>query len=56
MPAIDCDMNPTAIGNSPEKAGITGIVYLVIALLFFIGTFRKLGNETKKSHIGKASK
>ncbi len=45
MPSIDCDMNPTAIGNDPKRAGRTGIVYLIVALFFFIGTFWKLGND-----------
>lgn len=41
---IDCDMNPAAVGNDPERAGRTGLIYLIIALLFFLGTFRKLSN------------
>lgn len=44
MPAIDCDMNPTAIGNNPKKAGRIGFVYLLIAFFFFLSTFRKLTN------------
>lgn len=43
MPSIDCDMNPTAVGNDPEKAGRTGLVYLIIAFFFFFLTFIRIG-------------
>lgn len=50
MPSIDCDMNPTAVGNDPERAGRTGLAYLLIAVLFFIATFWKIPKlEEKKA-------
>lgn len=48
MPSIDCDMNPTAVGNDPKRAGKTGLVYLVIAILFFIATFLRIGKAENK--------
>lgn len=48
MPAIDCDMNPTAIGNDPDSAGRTGLAYLLIAILFFLLTFRSTSSHERK--------
>lgn len=51
MPSIDCDMNPTAIGNDPERAGRTGLAYLIISIFFFIGTlwrFSRFADEENR--------
>lgn len=49
MPSIDCAMNPTAVGNDPERAGRTGLAYLLIAILFFLVTFWKVGRENNET-------
>jgi len=42
-------MNPTAVGNDPERAGRTGLAYLLIAILFFLVTFWKVGRENNET-------